>query len=86
MLVLLDLLGAPDPVFFSYFPQTENWYRLLCDAEDNLSKLGLLEQYSNGKPEQRYFQLASSRSGVEDDHVPFMLRSNSLYFTLYYIY
>lgn len=33
MLVLLDLLGAPDPTFFNYFENTQNWYVHLHNVE-----------------------------------------------------
>jgi glutaminyl-peptide cyclotransferase len=71
---LLDLLGAPDPVFYSYFRETENWYRRMMAAERNLARLGQLVQYSVGKPDQYYFQQMSRRGGIEDDHIPFMIR------------
>lgn len=78
ILVLLDLLGAPDPVFYSYFKETENWYRRMMAAERNLARLGQLVQYSVGKPDQYYFQQMSRRGGIEDDHIPFMIRGASL--------
>lgn len=46
VLVLLDLLGAPDPVFFSYFSSTEKWYVRLAAAEQRLAELDKLEGYS----------------------------------------
>ncbi|KOB69739.1 Uncharacterized protein OBRU01_16172 [Operophtera brumata] len=46
VLVLLDLLGAPDPVFFSYFHSTEKWYVRLAAAEQRLAELDSLEGYS----------------------------------------
>lgn len=45
-MVLLDLLGAPDPVFFSYFQSTEKWYVRLAAAEQRLAELDQLEGYS----------------------------------------
>jgi glutaminyl-peptide cyclotransferase len=74
ILVLLDLLGAPDPVFYSYFKETESWYRQMMAAERNLARLGQLVQYSVGKPGQYYFQQMSRRGGIEDDHIPFLIR------------
>ncbi|KAJ9582682.1 hypothetical protein L9F63_022975, partial [Diploptera punctata] len=72
--VLLDLLGAPDPVFYNYFSKTEKWYRRMMLAERNLARLGQLVQYSVGKPDQYYFQQKSLRAGIEDDHIPFLRR------------
>lgn len=79
VLVLLDLLGAPDPVFYSYFKETENWYRQMMEAERNLARLGQLVQYSVGKSDQHYFQQMSRRGGIEDDHIPFLIRGMSLH-------
>jgi len=74
VLVLLDLLGAPDPVFYSYFQETEKWYRRMMITERNLARLGQLVQYSVGKPDQYYFQQMSRHGGIEDDHIPFLIR------------
>ncbi|GBP39890.1 Glutaminyl-peptide cyclotransferase [Eumeta japonica] len=75
MLVLLDLLGAPDPVFYSYMSATERWYVRLADAEQQLASLNQLKGYSRDKAEQKYFRLASSNAYIEDDHIPFMRRN-----------
>ncbi|XP_045771516.1 glutaminyl-peptide cyclotransferase-like [Maniola jurtina] len=74
VLVLLDLLGTPDPVFYSYFKSTEKWYIRLASAEQRLAELGQLSAYSPGKAEQTYFRLESSNAAIEDDHLPFMRR------------
>ncbi|XP_026333028.1 glutaminyl-peptide cyclotransferase [Hyposmocoma kahamanoa] len=75
LFVLLDLLGAPDPVFYSYFKSTERWYVLLAQAEQRLANMNKLTGYSVGKAEQTYFRLRSSRAAIEDDHVPFLRRN-----------
>ncbi|KAH8370215.1 hypothetical protein KR093_002664 [Drosophila rubida] len=80
MLVLLDLLGAPDPAFYSFFSNTELWYMRLADLEQRLARHSLLERYMNSgvvsRDPQRYFQLQALRSGqVEDDHIPFLRRN-----------
>ncbi|KAJ8730328.1 hypothetical protein PYW07_017366 [Mythimna separata] len=75
VLVLLDLLGAPDPVFFSYFQSTEKWYVRLAVAEQRLAELEQFQAYSRGKLEQTYFRLRSSGAVIEDDHIPFMRRN-----------
>ncbi|CAG5051791.1 unnamed protein product [Parnassius apollo] len=75
VLVLLDLLGCPDPVFYSYFQATEKWYVRLASAEQRLAELGQLNAYSVGKEEQTYFRLRSSGSFIEDDHIPFLRRN-----------
>ncbi|XP_023180150.1 glutaminyl-peptide cyclotransferase isoform X2 [Drosophila hydei] len=80
MLVLLDLLGAPDPAFFSFFSNTEQWYMRLVDLETRVSKQHLFERYVNSGVVQhdpsRYFQPQALRnSQVEDDHIPFLRRN-----------
>lgn len=75
VMVLLDLLGAPDPVFFSYFQSTEKWYVRLASAEQRLAELNQMQGYSKGQVEQTYFRLRSSGSLIEDDHIPFMRRN-----------
>lgn len=79
MLVLLDLLGAPDPNFYSYFKNTESWYAQLISAEERLERAGHLERYSYSSvaPNQqtiRYFQPHSYYAYIEDDHIPFLQR------------
>lgn len=74
MLVLLDLLGAPDPAFYSYFRNTDRWHGLMSNIEKSCSELGLLKRYSKGKPEQTYFRPQSGGWGIEDDHIPFLRR------------
>lgn len=75
MLILLDLLGAPDPIFYSYFRDTEKWYSLLVRIEEKLADMRKLQSYSYGKPEQRYFRSYSAQSYIEDDHIPFLRKS-----------
>lgn len=80
MLFLLDLLGAPDPTFYSFFRETEHWYARLVQAEVKLGDLSLLDKYQtsgtiiNRNP-TRYFQSHSFNPGIEDDHIPFLLRN-----------
>ncbi|XP_017862499.1 PREDICTED: glutaminyl-peptide cyclotransferase isoform X2 [Drosophila arizonae] len=80
MLVLLDLLGTPDPSFYSFFPNTEQWYMRLVDLETRLSQQHLFERYMSSGVVQhdpsRYFQPQALRnSQVEDDHIPFLRRN-----------
>lgn len=79
MLVLLDLLGSPDPTFYSFFESTENWYQRLCDTEVRLDDESLMQKYqSSGTIRRtdptRYFQPRSVSAGIEDDHIPFLRR------------
>ncbi|XP_016974890.1 glutaminyl-peptide cyclotransferase isoform X1 [Drosophila rhopaloa] len=80
MLVLLDLLGAPDPAFYSFFENTESWYMRLQSVEARLAKLELLERYASSgvshRYPTRYFQSQTMRSSfIEDDHIPFLKRN-----------
>ena len=75
MLILLDLLGAPDPYFYSYFSETYRWYLKLMEAEHALAKLRKFEGYSYGNPQQRYFRRHSVHAYIEDDHIPFLRKS-----------
>jgi len=79
MLVLLDLLGAPDPTFYNYFKNTEKWYSLLVSIEKKLAQMRKFESYSYGRPEQRYFQPYSFESRIEDDHIPFLEKGKYLW-------
>ncbi|XP_039485577.1 glutaminyl-peptide cyclotransferase isoform X2 [Drosophila santomea] len=80
MLVLLDLLGAPDPAFYSFFENTESWYMRLQSVETRLARFQLLERYASSGVAQRdpsrYFQSQAMRSSfIEDDHIPFLRRN-----------
>lgn len=72
MLVLLDLLGAPDPTFYNYFENTEKWYSLLVNTEKKLANMRKFESYTYNKPKQSYFQPYSFQPHIEDDHIPFL--------------
>ncbi|KOC60619.1 Glutaminyl-peptide cyclotransferase [Habropoda laboriosa] len=74
MLVLLDLIGAPDPTFYNYFSNTEKWYSLLIAIESTLASLNKFESYSYEQPTQKYFQPYSMEASIEDDHIPFLHR------------
>lgn len=81
ILVLLDLIGTPDPKFYSFFSNTEAWYSRLLTIEDRLSATGLMERYvssgvSRPHDPHRYFQPNALRSSyIEDDHIPFLKRN-----------
>lgn len=82
MLVLLDLLGLPDPQFYSLFRDTEPWYARFVDIEQRLAQLDLIERdsHSGVVPQSAagaaaaYFSPQSYNALIEDDHVPFMRR------------
>ncbi|NXH13936.1 QPCTL protein, partial [Bucco capensis] len=70
LLVLLDLLGAPEPVIHSHFPNTQHWFLRLVAIEQELRRLGLL----HAPQAQPFFSLSPAPGPVEDDHVPFLHR------------
>lgn len=77
--MLLDLLGTPDPTFYSFFRNTDKWYNRLGDIEDRLARAGYLDRYSfsggtSVRQENRIFQRYSINGMIEDDHIPFLQR------------
>lgn len=84
--MLLDLLGGPNPEFYSYFPETNNLFNHLVDVETRLGAAGGLVRYahSSANPKKRnqgYFQPYSRRMNIEDDHIPFLRRKVSEWLT-----
>lgn len=79
MLVLLDLLGSPDPTFYSFFKDTESWYARLLQTEEKLDDQNFLQRYQSSgtitRSPTRYFQKQSLNAGIEDDHIPFLRRN-----------
>ncbi|XP_020643794.3 glutaminyl-peptide cyclotransferase isoform X1 [Pogona vitticeps] len=71
LFVLLDLIGARNPIFPIYFLNTARWFARLEAIERSLHDLGLLKNYP---AERRYFWSDLRRHPVEDDHVPFLRR------------
>ncbi|XP_054252880.1 glutaminyl-peptide cyclotransferase [Indicator indicator] len=71
LLVLLDLIGAPNPVFPNYFPDTIQWFQRLQAIEQELHNMNLLK---NHPMERQYFRTVLHQGLVEDDHIPFLLR------------
>ncbi|XP_043919623.1 glutaminyl-peptide cyclotransferase-like protein [Protopterus annectens] len=69
LFVLLDLLGAPNPLFLNHFDDTSRWFERLLSIEKRLHRLNLLQLHP---VEQMYFHKDISYGSVEDDHVPFM--------------
>ncbi|XP_074075368.1 glutaminyl-peptide cyclotransferase-like protein [Macrotis lagotis] len=71
MFVLLDLLGARDPIIKSHFARTASWFQRLSSIEKRLHRLGLLASHPQ---EVMYFQQGSPYGSVDDDHIPFLRR------------
>ncbi|XP_055992229.1 glutaminyl-peptide cyclotransferase-like protein [Sorex fumeus] len=71
LFVLLDLLGAAYPTFYSHFPRTARWFHRLRSIEKRLHRLKLLQSHPQ---EVLYFQPGEPPGSVEDDHIPFLRR------------
>lgn len=78
LFVLLDLLGLPDPTFYSFFGETEHWHSHMINVEQRIAQTGQMPNYENSGITNRiakgYFQDQAIRSGIEDDHIPFLHR------------
>ncbi|XP_043072445.1 glutaminyl-peptide cyclotransferase-like a [Puntigrus tetrazona] len=71
LLVLLDLLGGPEPLIVNHFDNTARWFDRLIAAEKRLHKQGLLISHPS---EQSYFRKDFYLGPVQDDHIPFLNR------------
>ncbi|XP_070378772.1 glutaminyl-peptide cyclotransferase-like isoform X1 [Dermacentor albipictus] len=74
VMVLLDLLGAPEPRFYSYFLDTRPVYDRLVDIESRLNDMDAMETRCS-RCRTNYFINSSQLALIEDDHIPF-LRKN----------
>ncbi|XP_071444559.1 glutaminyl-peptide cyclotransferase-like [Hetaerina americana] len=76
LLVLLDLLGAPNPSFYSFFTETQKWYNHLASAEKRLRRMGHManppKSATLASHPPIYFNEKSTYAGIEDDHIPFL--------------
>ncbi|XP_018430968.1 PREDICTED: glutaminyl-peptide cyclotransferase-like protein [Nanorana parkeri] len=70
LFVLLDLLGAPDPLILNHFAETGNDV-ILLPAEKRLHHLTLLRSHPL---EVSYFHPDLYYGAVQDDHLPFLRR------------
>ena len=68
-MVLLDLLGAPNPTFYSYVTSGDRWFKHAASIEQRLRDSKLLST-SN-----QMFSSSFAAGGIEDDHIPFMQRN-----------
>ncbi|KAI1433844.1 glutaminyl-peptide cyclotransferase [Xylaria sp. CBS 124048] len=77
LFVLVDLLGAADPLVPSYFPSTHHAYRNMAKIESRMRELGLLstkpKNYFLPEKDKPMAQFRN-RGYIADDHVPFMVR------------
>jgi glutaminyl-peptide cyclotransferase len=85
-LILLDLLGAPNPLIRSYFLETAWLFDALVSAEQRLGDIGAFSYGSEeGMAPGRWKTFFRPRSehdlnieNVGDDHVPFLRRGVSV--------
>jgi len=69
VMVLLDLLGAEAPAFYSMHQKTEGLFDHIAGIESRLAEKKLIT-----KKKQPYFKSQRINSHVDDDHRPFMTR------------
>ncbi|KAK0565642.1 hypothetical protein OC861_003659 [Tilletia horrida] len=70
-MVLLDLLGAPDPAIPNYFGHTSWLYDHLVDAERKLRSADILIWPTEADKKKSFFTNRQAWGGIEDDHLPF---------------
>ncbi|SYW81085.1 related to Glutaminyl-peptide cyclotransferase precursor [Ustilago bromivora] len=70
-MVLLDLLGAPNPTIPSYYDSTKWLHTAFTDAEKRLDKAGVLWPKAS-KGGKSFFSNKKTWGGIEDDHLPFL--------------
>ncbi|KAJ1987310.1 hypothetical protein H4R33_002915 [Dimargaris cristalligena] len=70
LMVLLDLIGAPAPIFNDYFANTSDYFHALAGLESRLIKLFLVSRHKSYFKTDRQFV-----GGIIDDHVPFVQRN-----------
>ncbi|XP_027857026.1 glutaminyl-peptide cyclotransferase [Xiphophorus couchianus] len=71
LLVLLDLIGAPHPIFGNQFPSTTSWLTRLQDIEKRLHSMNQLVEHPNNV---QYFWPNRPVGRILDDHIPFLNR------------
>ncbi|XP_071963081.1 glutaminyl-peptide cyclotransferase-like isoform X2 [Antedon mediterranea] len=67
--VLLDLIGANNPIFLNFFEDTTKLYSRMQRIEKKLNDLNSLDTAKDV-----YFSGRSTRSIIQDDHIPFLQR------------
>ncbi|XP_052860135.1 glutaminyl-peptide cyclotransferase-like [Anopheles cruzii] len=72
LLVLLDLIGAADPKFYNFFPNTRNHHRRLSKIETSLRSNKLFVKDAQSGP---MFLDQTLYNRIEDDHLPFLKRN-----------
>jgi len=68
-MILLDLLGAQNPTLSSYWAASDSYFGQLRVVEHILVQNRKLQALGSGKS---YFRSGVSRSGIQDDHLPWL--------------
>ncbi|EST09898.2 Peptidase M28 [Kalmanozyma brasiliensis GHG001] len=73
-MILLDLLGAPDPIVPSYYDNTKWLHAAMSDAERRLREAKALWPKGDTAHEKTrsFFSSARPWGAIEDDHLPFL--------------
>lgn len=71
-LVLLDLLGAPNPQVHSYYADTNHVYAMLASAERRLAQKQLLYPKTHTRKTSTFFTGQQPGPFIQDDHLPFL--------------
>uniref|UniRef100_A0A3B3UWT8 Glutaminyl-peptide cyclotransferase n=1 Tax=Poecilia latipinna TaxID=48699 RepID=A0A3B3UWT8_9TELE len=79
LLVLLDLIGAPHPIFGNQFPSTTTWLTRLQDIK-RLHSMNQLVEHPNSV---QYFWPDRPVGRILDDHIPFLNRVRILHLIPY---
>lgn len=70
VLVLLDLIGAPNMKFFNIFPETQQIFKRLIDVERYLYEIQAMSS-------NKYMFIPQNRAlQIDDDHKPFYDKGN----------
>lgn len=74
VMTLLDLLGATDPKFYSYFENTTPLFLRLKEIERRLNDARLMEVPESSQ-RTLYFSSLPAPVRIQDDHIPFLQRN-----------
>jgi glutaminyl-peptide cyclotransferase len=74
VMVLLDLLGAMNPNFYSHFSNTHSLYSRFVKIEQKLNDLNRMEAHPPHLTTNYFKTTQSWYGGIDDDHKPFESR------------
>lgn len=84
-LILLDLLGSPNPTIQSYFPDTGWLFDAMSSAEKRLVDSGAFDKPGGKTARADFRSFFRPRKypefvfgGIEDDHIPFLRKGVSI--------